>query len=95
MKNTRIHLAEQRAKLLARAASQREELAQAFSSLHRPLALADKGLNALRYVGQHPVLIAGVVAVALVMRPKRWLMLLQNGWLVWRMGLSAKRRIEG
>lgn len=95
MKNSLIHLAEQRAKLVAQAASQREELAQAFSNLHKPLALADRGLNALRYLGRHPVLVAGAVTVAVVMRPKRWLLLLENGWLVWRMALAARRKLEG
>lgn len=95
MKNTRIQLAAQRARLVAKVAKQRGELTLAFSPFHRPLAVADKGLYALRYLGQHPVLVVGVVAVAVMVRPKRWLVLLQNGWLLWRMALAAKRRPEG
>lgn len=95
MKKTRIQLAEQRAKLIAKAAKQREELTQAFSPLHHPLAVADKGLHVLRYIGQHPVLLVGVVAIAVMIKPKRWLMLLENGWLMWRMVQNAKQRLEG
>lgn len=95
MKKTRIQLAEQRAQLIAKAAMQREDLTQAFLPLLRPLAVADKGLHALRYIGQHPVLLVGVVTIAVIIKPKRWLMLLENGWLMWRMAFAAKRRLEG
>lgn len=90
-----IHLAEQRARLIAKAASQREELTLAFSGLHRPLALADKGIHALRYLGQHPLLVVGALAIAVVMRPKRWFNMLESGWLAWSMALAAKRRLKG
>lgn len=95
MNPTLFHLAQQRARLIARAASQREELTLAFSGLHRPLALADKGIHALRYLGRHPLLLTGAVAVVLLLRPKRWFGLLEKGWLAWRMVLAAKRRLEG
>lgn len=95
MNDTLIHLAEQRAKLIAKAANQREQLSRAFTPLHRPLAVVDKGLYALRYIGQHPVLVVGAVAIAAMLGPKRWLVLLQNGWLLWRMAQTARRRLEG
>jgi hypothetical protein len=94
MNNTRKQLAEQRAQLITKAAGQRVKLTEAFSSLHGPLSLADKGLHALRYLGQHPVLIAGAVAIAVIMRPQRWFLVLENGWMVWRMALAAKRRLD-
>jgi YqjK-like protein len=96
MNHTRKQLAAQRAKLITQAAHQRAELTLAFASLHGPLALADKGLHALRYLGKHPVLLsAGVAIVFALRRPKRWFLLLESGWLAWRMGVAAKRRLEG
>lgn len=94
MNHSLSQLAEQRATLVAQAATQREELTLAFSNLHRPLSLADKGIHALRFLGRHPLLVAGAVAVAVVMRPKRWFLMLENGWLAWRMAVAARRKLE-
>jgi len=95
MNNKRIQLAERRAALVAKAANQRMELTEAFAPLHALLMIADKGLQTLRSLAQHPVLLAGAVALAVAVRPKRWLFVLENGWLVWRLALAAKRRLEG
>lgn len=94
MNNNRISLAERRAVLVAKAASQRMELTEAFEPLRVPLTYADKGLYALRYVAQHPILMAGAAALAAVMRKKRWLFVLENGWLIWRLASAAKHKRE-
>lgn len=94
MHNNRIRLAERRAALVAKAASQRAELSEAFAPLHRPLALADKGLFAVQYIAQHPVLLTGAVALAAAVRRKRWFLVLESGWLVWRMAIAARRKLE-
>lgn len=94
MNNTREQLAERRVVLMAKADIQRMQLAQAFAPLHAPLTIADKGLHALRFLVQHPVLMAGAVALAVVARPKRWLFVLKNDWLAWRMATAARRRLE-
>lgn len=94
MNHNRVRLAERRTALVAQAASQRAELAEEFAPLRVPLTYADKGLHALRYVSQHPMLIAGAVALAAVVRQKRWLFVLENGWLVWRLALAARRKLQ-
>jgi hypothetical protein len=94
MNHSLNHLAEQRATLVTKAATQREELTLAFSNLHRPLALADKGIQVLRFLGRHPMLVAGAVTVAAMMRPKRWFLMLENGWLAWRMAVAARRKLD-
>lgn len=73
---------------------QREELSRAFAPLRAPLTLADKGLHALRYIAQHPVILAGALALAVAVKPKRWLFVLENGWLAWRIATAAKRRLD-
>lgn len=95
MNNKIAQLAERRAALVHKAAMQRKELTQAFAPLREPLTIADKGLHALRYLAQHPVLMAGTVALAVVVRPKRWLFVLESGWMAWRIAVAARRRLEG
>jgi len=94
MNNKRTQLAERRAELVNRIARQREELTQAFTPLRVPFTFADKGLHALRYVAKHPAMVAGAMALAVALRPKRWLFVLENGWLAWRIAMAAKRRLE-
>jgi len=74
-----IELADQRASLVARAAAQRAELSQALASWRRPLALADQGFAAARYLRSNPMLLGGVVAFLVALRP----------WRLARMALGA------
>jgi hypothetical protein len=88
-----IELAEQRAVLVARAAAQRAELSQALASWRGPLAVADRGWAAVRYLRSNPMLLGGVAAFLVGIRPWRLLKWLPPGWLTWRlarMALGAK-----
>ena len=60
-----------RARLLERAAREREQLAQALRSLAQPLAFADRCVNAVRYVVSRPPLVAAAVFVFALLRPRR------------------------
>ncbi len=60
-----------RARLLERAAREREQLAQALQSLAQPLAFADRCVNAVRYVVSRPPLVAAAVFVFALLRPRR------------------------
>jgi hypothetical protein len=91
----RIQLAERRTALVSKAAQQRMELAASFEPLRAPLTLADQGLSVVRYIAKHPVILAGVVSLAVVVKPKRWIFLLENGWMAWRLALAAKRKLGG
>ena len=90
-----IELAERRATLVDRCATQRTELAQALSPWRASLAVVDQGMLAARYLGRHPGLVVGAVAFAAVLRPKRILGWLRRGWVVWRMALAVKRKLSG
>ncbi len=52
-------IAEKRQRLIALIASQRVFFAQNADSLRKPVSMADKGLNVLRYIKHHPILIVG------------------------------------
>ena len=92
-----IRLAERRERLVAQAAAQRLRLAQNIEPWRIPLARADQGLAALRYIKSHPAWIVGGVALLAVLRPGRvgnllavlrhgrvgkWL---GRGWVTWQM----------
>ena len=90
-----IELAERRVTLVARAATQRTELAQALSPWRGPLAIVDQGMLAARYLGRHPGLLVGAVAFVAVLSPKRVLGWLRRGWVVWRLTLTVKHGLLG
>lgn len=90
-----IRLAERKASLVARIGRQRTELAQALAPWHGPLAVVDKGLLAVRFLKCHRALLAGLIIISVVLRPKfaaRWF---QRGWVVWKMALTIRRRLSG
>lgn len=57
-------LAHRRAALIARAATQRAMLAQAYAPWRGSLAIIDRGWVAVRYIRHHPALLVGMVALA-------------------------------
>jgi hypothetical protein len=91
MNNKLIRLAERREQLIAAADAQRTVLAQTVAPWRTPLALADQGLAALRYVRQHPEWIAGGVALFVALRPNRVGTWLRRGWLTWQVVNKLRR----
>ena len=80
-----IRLAERRERLVAQAAAQRMTLAQNIEPWRNPLARADQGLAALRYIRSHPAWIVGGVVLLAVLRPGRIGKWLGRGWVTWQM----------
>jgi len=86
-----IGLADRRATLVARAATQRVELSQALAPWRGPLAVVDEALVALRYIRNHAALVVGIVAFVAPLRPLRVARWLRRGWVMWRMAVVLKR----
>ncbi len=85
MNRRSLPLAERRERLIAQAAAQRKEVAHCIEPWRAPLALADRGLNALRVVKRHPEWIAAGVLLLAALRPHgvgKWL---GRGWVAWQM----------
>jgi hypothetical protein len=59
---------QRRGELLARIASQRRQMAEIGIRLEAPLEMADRGVNAVRFLRSHPVLVAGLIAVMAIRR---------------------------
>lgn len=77
-----------RGELLARIAAQREQVAVTAMRWQGPLALADKGLAAVRFMRSNPVIVAVAVAV-LMIRRRGVTGMLTTGWRMWRLYKSA------
>lgn len=85
-------LAERRSLLIAQAEVQRTTLALNMAPWRARLALADRGLAAVRYVRSHPALLVGAALLVAVLRPRRTGTWLQRGWLAWQIGRRLRRR---
>lgn len=98
MSTKQIELAERRAALIAKSEAQRKELAQALAPWRGPLAVIERGAEAIRSLKNHPELLAGLAVFAAVMRPWRLVRWLPPGWAIWRiarMALGAKKLLTG
>ncbi len=84
-----------REQLVARAATQRNDMAEMFSQLRTPLQLADKSISFIRFITAHPlipaVMLAGVVAVLIATRRFNLIKWAERGFVAWRMYRSFKR----
>lgn len=92
MRHELLRLAERRAVLVQQAALQRAALAQSIDPWRAPLAAADQGLTALRFVGQH---LAWVIAGSVLLswwRPGLGSKWLRRGWLGWQIAHSLRGR---
>jgi len=77
----RAALDQRRKELLSRIALQREQLVDQFESRWKtPLTIADQGISAVRYVRDHPMIVAMFAALVFVRRRS----LVGAGWGVWR-----------
>lgn len=91
MNGQSIRLAERRERLVAQAAAQRTVLAQNMAPWRARLALADRGVAALRYLGRHPALLVGATLTIAALRPRRLGRGLGLVWGAWQFG----RRLLG
>jgi len=73
-----------RARLMARAAVERERISVQLHAWQAPLALADKGFAAARYVRRNPQWIVAAAVLLVVLRPRRALAWARNGLIAWR-----------
>ena len=84
MNHKLTELAARRARLVAQAEAQRATLAQGMQRWRAPLAIADQGLAAVRYVRSHPVLLVGAGVLLVALRANRAAAWLQRGWVAWK-----------
>jgi hypothetical protein len=87
-------LLQRRERLVAQAEAQRQNLARDIEPLRAPLALADRGLRALRYVNRHPKWMVGGVVLLAVLQPRHAFRWLGRGWLAWQAMSGLRDRLD-
>jgi len=85
MKKQLADLACRRRVLLEKIASQRMEVAEISQHWQKPLALVDAGVKAVRFIHNHPALVAGGMAALLTLRRKGIAGLAQESWRLLRL----------
>ena len=80
---------ERRARLVERAAAQRDQIDRLSRECARPLVLADRVVGAWRFVRGRPGLAAAALALVVTLKPARALSWSVRGWLLWQ----AARRV--
>ena len=78
-----LGLTQRRDELLARIAVQREEMTGIEAEWNAPLAVADQGVAVVRFLRQHPLLVAGAIAFV-VIRQQSVAALMWGVWRVWK-----------
>jgi len=91
-------LAARKQALTQKAAMQRAVVAQNMQALQRPIAIADQGLQVLRYFRQHPVLMLGVTSISGILirrlQMARFTALLQTGWSVFQLVRDVRESLR-
>lgn len=82
MNENLIKLAKRRARLVAEAEAQRVSIDENVDVWRKPLAMADQGLYAFRYVRNHPLIVAGGgTALLSLLRPSSFGKWFRLGWV--------------
>ena len=87
MKTSLIEIREKRARLIERAARERDDLGRGIAALSVPIAVVDRGLAVARYLKAHPVIVAAAAALVIALQPRRTISWVQRGvamWQTWR-----------
>ncbi len=92
MNKKQLQLARRREYLVAKASAQRATLAANVEPWRTPLALADQGLSALRYIRRHPEWIAGIAVLFATLRSRRTGKWLGRGWMTWKLVHNLRGR---
>ncbi|WP_394780967.1 YqjK family protein [Undibacterium sp.] len=87
-------LQQRRQALLAKSDQQRKDFAVQAAQARQSLTLADTGLRIISKIKQHPLLVAGAVAAAIALKPRRLFSIFNKGLIAWRIwqGIRPKDR---
>ena len=92
MKQRQLELALKKQALLLECAVQRQQLAQHAAGLKPLFAGADRGIEIVQWVRQHPLLLTGASVAALVLRPRFFWRLGLRGLYFWRLAQALRSR---
>jgi hypothetical protein len=85
-----LELHQRRAQLVARARTERKQLAAQLARADAALAWLERGRSVLVEVRRRPLLLAAAVLLVMAWRPRRVLKLLASGWSLWQLYRRAR-----
>jgi hypothetical protein len=88
-----IALAERRERLIAKSANLRAGFVVEAQPLKRVLAIADRGVEGVRYLQQHPGIVAAAAGLFVALRPRRAISWAMKGWSMWRVYRNVRQRL--
>lgn len=74
----------ERERLLMRCDAQRLELTETIDQLQGPIKVADRAIEGINYLRDHPLVFGTALALLVVIRPRGWLGWLRRGFMLWR-----------
>ena len=83
MNKQMLAVRQRRGELLAKIAAQRGQVADTAARWQPPLAIADRGVSAICFLRERPLLVAGVAAL-FVIRRRGMVGLVKLGWTAWK-----------
>jgi len=93
-----IEIARRKERLIARAGAQRAAIGETIRQLRRPIGVLDHGLEVVRFLQAHPLLVASGVALLAVFRRRRLVSLtgsLLTAWRLWPVVSAWLARVRG
>lgn len=87
-----VEIALRRERLIADTARQRAALQQTAQVWRGPLAVADRGVAALRYLKRHPIWLVGGVAAVVLLYPRGMQKWLARGWAAYSIVRKLRAR---
>ena len=91
-----IEIARRKERLIARAEAQRAAIGETIRLLRRPIGVVDRGLEVVRFLQAHPMLVASAVAILAVFRRRSVVSLagsLLTAWRLWRLVSAWSARV--
>lgn len=84
-----VEIARRKERLIARAESQRAAIAANFRQLQGPIGVVDRGLEIVRFLRRHPLLVAAVIAAVVAFRRRGLDSVASRALSVWRIWRSV------
>ena len=82
-------IARRKERLIARAESQRADIGAGFRQLQGPIRIVDRGLEIVRFLRGHPLLVATVIAAVVAFRRRGLVSLTGRALSMWRIWRSV------
>jgi hypothetical protein len=89
LQNQLIDIARRKQRLIERAESRRAAIGASFRQLQAPISVIDRGLELVRFLRRHPLLVTAMIAAVVAFRRRGLSSLAGRALSVWRIWRSV------